>query len=191
MPFDFIIGAIYLPPENSSYVNSNLIDNFNILEREIVKYKNEGKILLCGDFNSRVGNIQDSIQHDSNDPFMPLPINYTPDICVAKRNNLDSLTNAYGRSLIDLCIGSDLCIINGRVSGDHLGNITCVKTKYVFDENSIELFKNSLRSHECVNKLASFCTTAYLNDRDGINTATNDLTDIVKKPLVDHYILCI
>ncbi len=240
IPFDFIIGAIYLPPENSSYVNSNLIDSFSILEREIVKYKNEGKILLCGDFNSRVGNIQDSIQHDSNDPFMPLPINYIPDICVAKRNNLDSLTNSYGRSLIDLLIGNDLCIINGRIRGDHLGNITCVKTKgvstvdfniiekdifhivnslivlpltiysdhkplslelaisfkctneesipmskcpakYVFDENSIESFKNSLRSHESVNKLASFCNTSYTNDRDGINTATNDFTDIVKE----------
>ncbi len=65
--------------------------------------------------------MQDSIPSDSNDPHIPLPISYTLDNAINRRNNLDTLTNNYGKCLIDLCIGNNLCIINGRVNGDLLG----------------------------------------------------------------------
>ncbi len=240
MPFNLMIGTIYLPPENSSYTKSNLVDNYRILEKEILKYKQQGKVLLCGDFNSRVGNMQDYIHSDSNDPHIPLPISYAPDKPIAKRNNLDTLVNNYGKCLIDTCIGNDLCIINGRVDGDRLGNVTCVKTngvstvdfniiekdllhmvkslivlpltiysdhkpsslqimlsykrtveddlnmspcppKYLFNGDSVDTYKHALRNADSSELITNFNQCHFNTNREGIDSATENFTLIVKE----------
>ena len=44
------------------------IDYFTILIENISKYQDKGKIILCGDFNSRIGNLIDLISNDEQDP---------------------------------------------------------------------------------------------------------------------------
>ncbi len=127
-PSDVYLGAIYIPPEKSSFTVNNALDNWDIIEREITDFKNKGKVLLCGDFNSRTGLLKDHIALDSCDNFPHLPRNYDPDPeNIRNRCNLDTTINNYGRQLIDVCNGQFLCILNGRVIGDYFGNYTCLK----------------------------------------------------------------
>ncbi|CAG2241076.1 unnamed protein product [Mytilus edulis] len=56
---------------------------FTQLQNEIMQFKHQGEILICGDFNARTGGLQDYIQNDDgNENFIdcPVPINYSPDI---------------------------------------------------------------------------------------------------------------
>lgn len=44
---------------------------------------------------------------------------------VLPRRSVDSKVCAFGRSLLSLCMSSDLIIVNGRVQGDEMGAHTC------------------------------------------------------------------
>ena len=46
-----------------------------------------------------------------------------------ERNSLDNIYNTQGEQLLNLCIASQLRILNGRFVGDLLGNMTCFKPK--------------------------------------------------------------
>jgi hypothetical protein len=46
------------------------------------------------------------------------------DIAQCKRNNKDKISNNFGRSLVQLCGTNDMCIINGRKTGDNDGEFT-------------------------------------------------------------------
>ena len=74
---------------------------------------------MCGDFNARIGTVEDFIdnKHLEDDIFAPFSFD--------QRLSQDLQINAYGKSLIDLCIGNNLIILNGRTNGDLLGQFTC------------------------------------------------------------------
>ena len=123
---DIYLCAIYIPPITSNHYDNDFIN----LEREINNFSNKGKIILLGDFNSRTGNSPDYIQNDSKDinnftNSNLLPDNYQIDKCF-KRLSCDKVTNSQGNNLLDLCISSQLRILNGRYFGDILGNYTCM-----------------------------------------------------------------
>ena len=66
---DIYIALCYIVPTNSSYNSS---DTFDVLEREIHKYSTLGKIILGGDFNSRLGcKFKDYFISDSNH-YLPI-----------------------------------------------------------------------------------------------------------------------
>ncbi|CAB3983013.1 Hypothetical predicted protein [Paramuricea clavata] len=77
-----------------------------------------GKILLCGDFNARTGTLNDFIDNEFPENDFQIPI------AIEKRCSKDSHNN-YGRSLLDLCVGNNLIILNGRTKGDFTGQYTC------------------------------------------------------------------
>ena len=58
---DNYVCSTYIPPSNSSREKNVQKDNFRILNETITKYRNLGKVILCGDFNSRVGILPDFI----------------------------------------------------------------------------------------------------------------------------------
>ena len=62
----FILGAVYLPHENSKYHYSGLFDD---LSYDICKIKSKYDLpfILIGDFNSRTGTMDDFITMDQND----------------------------------------------------------------------------------------------------------------------------
>ncbi len=87
-----------------------------------MRYAQLGDILICGDLNSRVGSLRDYVTVDDKDE-VPLPKNYEPDTFGTGRVTLDTLYyNCYGRWLLDLCLSSKICILNGRCNGDLVGS---------------------------------------------------------------------
>ena len=81
---------------------------------------NQGKVLLCGDFSARTGNLDGLI---FDDPFRNTE-NFTP-INVPKRTSRDTQVNTYRKSLNELCIGNNLIPLNDRTKGDLIGQFTC------------------------------------------------------------------
>ena len=65
------------------------------------EYQNEGLICVCGDFNSRCGDLDDLIR--GVDEF-------------CDREVIDFSLNKYGKILIDFFINTNMCLSNGRRS---------------------------------------------------------------------------
>ena len=78
---DIYLCFIYNPPSNLSYSKSLDDDIFDLLEKDIEKYWEKGRIILAGDMNSRTGNEQaDFIQEDCGNDFSQIFDNYNPDL---------------------------------------------------------------------------------------------------------------
>jgi hypothetical protein len=106
----------YIPPTVLDY------DILDCIEGDIVKYKNLDDIILCGDFNARVGSMSD---FKRNDDFLPLSDDYCKDTCVTERICQNSVIDNRGKGLIDICIGNQLRMLNDRMFGDMFGKCTC------------------------------------------------------------------
>ena len=53
---DIYLAGVYIWGENSSAYNSIDVDFFNFLQNDIDDFHSQGKVMLCGDWNARVGN---------------------------------------------------------------------------------------------------------------------------------------
>jgi hypothetical protein len=116
---DIYICLVYAKPTGET-------DIFNQIEAGITAYSSIGEILLLGDFNSRTGSLVDHIVND-NAKNLPLPDDYAEDEYIP-RGNCDDKVNAFGQILVDICISSQLRILNGRHIGDSLGFYISFKT---------------------------------------------------------------
>lgn len=67
-----------------------------------------GHIFICGDFNSRIGDMQDIEGVDD----------------IQCREDLDYNVNKYGHLLIDVLQSSNMCTLNGR--NNSVDNYTCI-----------------------------------------------------------------
>ena len=99
-------------------------DLINLLENDILLYKAKGDIMICGDLNARTGSQQDFIL-DVGMGHLPLYQNYNIYNYSISRQRKDKNVDARGRSLLDICIGNQLRILNGRCFGDMFGQYTC------------------------------------------------------------------
>ena len=123
---DIYLCFLYNSPVNSTYTNSLDIDLLDLIEKDIIRYSEIGKILIAGDINARTGTCNfDFIDQDSTDSFIPLYEDYTPDNLIDIRYSKDSVLNSRGKELNDLCVQTGLRILNGRVRGDYIGELTC------------------------------------------------------------------
>lgn len=120
---DIYLCTVYIPPKSSNNTDGEIFDNLRL---DLISYSNTGYIVLMGDFNSRTNMLNDYIQHDHycNIESDILPDFYIHDNEELIRNNCDSSINENGQSLIDMCIESQLRILNGRMLGDSLGYYT-------------------------------------------------------------------
>ena len=120
---NLLILATYVNDITSTYYDDRI---FEELHQDILHFSNENTpILLTGDFNGRTGTLDD-IFADEN--FMELPIpppNTFPNLPL--RRNCDTQSNSHGRKIIQLCQTFDFKILNGRTTGDKIGNITYFK----------------------------------------------------------------
>ena len=123
---DIHIACVYFSPRSSSIHLQNQVDIMEVLENEIVKKSQSGKVMLIGDMNARTGDLPDvitgknlnNIDTSIEDQFYePLPT----------RRNSDLQTCSRGRQLAELCISTNLVIMNGRAFGDSFGKFTCHK----------------------------------------------------------------
>ena len=73
---------------------------------DVYSYQDEGLVFICGDFNSRTGDLDDFISGIDDVPT---------------RNVIDFSTNAYGELFIDFLLNTNMCMLNGR---------NCIKNDY-------------------------------------------------------------
>ena len=133
---DFIIGAVYIPPESSRFFN---IEELSVFDSEINSMCNEYEnVIIAGDTNGHTSDCDDFIIPDlalkhlidfddlSEDAYTQLQSfniqNYNVDL---QRKSCDRKTNSIGNTLLDCCKNNNLCILNGRCFSDrNIGNFT-------------------------------------------------------------------
>jgi exonuclease III len=110
---NFILGSVYIPGYDSKFADEN---DFDKISEDILtlKEKYNCPFILMGDFNSRTGNLTDSIDTK---------------LCPATpRVNKDKKIDTYGRNLVKMCNNLNLKILNGSLGSDNgIGNFTCHK----------------------------------------------------------------
>ena len=119
----------YLAPSCSSYVLRHNLDILPQLEKDIEYYSNLGDILIKGDMNARIGT--ETNQIDNNNKYINIP-HYVSHNKIS-RQSYDNKSNARGKELLDMCISSNLSILNGQTFGDYLGKFTC----FQYNGNSV------------------------------------------------------
>ena len=121
MKTDLYICHVYIAPTKSdSDLSNEIIDH---IERDINEHQYYGNIIICGDLNARTGSLTDYIS--SEDKYTTSDDEYRKDIQILKRRNMDMKVDARGKRVIELCIASQLRILNGRKLGDLNGSFTC------------------------------------------------------------------
>ena len=130
-PIEFILGAVYIPCQDSTYHDDYI---FEEIESDLVSFNADYNvpIILMGDFNSRTGSLSDLLDLEQNifeADYLDVESNISQKLesfgIPPNRSNLDQNTNQNGNSLIDLCQCLDLKIVNGRCGSDKgIGNFT-------------------------------------------------------------------
>ena len=124
------IFVCYLPPQNSIWGKEsealfahliNMLYNTSYLDC----------IVICGDFNARIGNLQDFVSGIDNLP---------------NRNVIDQIKAGHGESFIEFVKDAKLCILNGRITPE-FDDYTCVSGKGASIVDYIMTRHNTL--HNC------------------------------------------
>ena len=147
----FTVCVCYLPPNGSSrYVNAHEV--YDQLLTNIHEYQHAGQYIICGDFNSRNGDVPDHIEG----------VDILP-----SRNVLDITKNSYGEFLCKFLIDSNRCILNGR---------QCINNDFTFvsmrGRSAVVYFIVPYENLEkCNNKV--FRPTDVFNPSNGIELRLN------------------
>ena len=95
-----IIAVVYVPPDGSSNLHVADLDvRFSKLTARVAAAQLEGDVLLAGDFNARVGHLEESTR-------------------ARQRGCTDDTVNVHGRRLIRLCSETGTLLCTGRLPGD-------------------------------------------------------------------------
>ena len=121
---DIYVCCLYLPPSNSEYLKTQDIDIFYLLRSDIIKYSTRGNLILIGDFNSRLGNYQETLTFINNENEQE-PDQKFERVELPHRSFQVTEKNTSGRKLIQLLNESNLISLNGRKIGDTSGKFTC------------------------------------------------------------------
>jgi hypothetical protein len=105
------ICVVYLPPHGSSR-NMDASAFFEDLHTQIFTYQNDGKFLIMGDFNSRIGDRPDFIEGIDNVP---------------ERDIIDTKQNAYSDLFCEFLISANCVVLNG--TSNHSHDFTFVSTR--------------------------------------------------------------
>ena len=124
---NFIIGGVYNSPINSSYTKRQDKDLFVKIQNKLQTFPLDEYIIIGGDFNARVGNMQYFIEEsDEEKALLNLPENYIISRYKKVRCNQDQHKNTFGEKLIDMATSTNLKILNGRIIGDLSGRYTYI-----------------------------------------------------------------
>ena len=131
---NLVIGAVYIPPQNSSYMKENIWELVSKEMRKYVELYGDSYFILTGDFNAYTGisdgefeevgdNWRSNVSRDpSESPW------YYDDLKIGKRQSKDQnrRRNKWGSNLLDFCVNEKMVIVNGRLGEDEeVGNFTC------------------------------------------------------------------
>lgn len=137
-----LFGAVYIPPESSSYSSMSIFDD---IENDIINLNSDNKYRICllGDFNAHTSDANDFVCINEHicDAFsldditrQSLHKSLLEDLGITtSRHSLDkSKINNYGTRLLSLCKSLDIHIANGRLHKDkNIGALTCKNTSIV------------------------------------------------------------
>ena len=117
---NLLVSAQYVPPVSSKYYGENSLETFR---EDILNFCDENTpTIFVGDFNARTGSIPDNLEIDLN--FDHAEMDQSE---FRARNNCDEIVTTQGKNLVNILIGRNLRIMNGRTNGDSLGNFTTFK----------------------------------------------------------------
>ncbi len=161
--FTIVLFACYLPPENSVWGRDPTSFYAHIIS-QIYLNQNADAIVLCGDFNSRIGNMSDIVEGVDDIPA---------------RRVLDKVKKAPGETFIEFVKDSKLAILNGRVNVED-DNYTFVSSR---GKSVVDYF---LVPHECLQFCEKFSVqlVSYLIEK---SNSENVLGPQCKPP--DHSVL--
>ena len=121
---DIYLACAYVPPESSNYAKASCYEE---LENELLIFNKISKyVLLTGDLNAHTSTKADIIQSDvTEDMFFNIqtenvPINPTEsllqslNIPLNRQSDDKHNTNNWGNKLIECCLNTGICILNGR-----------------------------------------------------------------------------
>ena len=134
---EIIIGGVYIPPEGSTiYLNSRYgNDVLNELREDLACFLDRTPFVsVCGDFNSRTGDMKDFEEPVNGknsslitdlDTVSRIPSNMQNKWSIKHRLCRDKKVNAYGKDLINLCRASSIRIMNGFFDESITDRFTC------------------------------------------------------------------
>ena len=119
---DLCLCLIYYSPKST-------VNFIELLGKDITeKYNKKWDILLAGDVNARTGSCPEFIENDTS-THIPIPNHcYNVDFVKERRVSQGTMTYSRGKELLELCIGNQLRILNGRRFGNTTGRFTYFKT---------------------------------------------------------------
>ena len=156
----FIIVAMYLPPEQTSW-GRNASEFYAHILKIVYEHSQCDDILLAGDVNSKIGELTDFVPEvDSN---------------ITARKILDKTTNRHGKEFIEFLIEAKLCVCNGRITPSH-NNYTFIHSrgKSIIDYIVVPL--------DSISKCLEFqvCTSReFINRFCNISDANTDLSKMI------------
>ena len=151
--FSFLIFCCYLPPDGSLYANPDSF--YSQLIQSIYLNSNVDLLIMCGDFNSRIGKEQDFINNIDSVPML---------------RNIDTVKNVFGDTFLEFLKDLHLCIINGRVTPEN-HNFTCINSKGMSVVDYFVTFHDNLNSikrcetHTMAETIAKFDLFTILGER--------------------------
>ena len=116
-----IVGAVYIPGENSIHVDKN---DYDVICEDIVLLYSmyDCPFVLLGDFNSRTSTLNDFSSQTDIVSFLE------KSGITTERYNCDKKRDSNGIDLIKLCNDLNFGIVNGRFGSDQkIGQFTCIK----------------------------------------------------------------
>ena len=162
------MGFIYIPPTNSSYSSK---DVFGELENEISIKKATGRVLLAGDFNSRMpANFKDYVMNLDDYNYEPI---------TTSRKNEDPNINSYGIRLLEMCRNTGIQIVNGR---EPHSSLTSCRTCYKW--NGASTVDWLLSEPSFFNHIAKFSIMEKRIDSDHRALYFEIKTNVVEKQII-------
>ena len=125
---DIVLVNVYDSQVNSSYKKNKAVgddETIDQIEEFLSGISFECSVMLLGDFNARIANLEDIIERSDLIDSISCENRVRVDIPV--RRNTDTKINTKGRPFTDLVKAHDLIILNGRTLGDIFGSPTCFK----------------------------------------------------------------
>ena len=177
---NLFLGITYVSPIYSSIYNTNphMKNTFECLKKQLASFNKDDLIILGGDFNARTGNLKDFILDDNINNYVTLPEFYKSDTFARERINQDKIINKFGEELRELCISTNLKILNGRTLGDLTGQFTyickngCSTVDYILasedimtDNDIITYFKVANLNHLSDHRLTRSEECCFYSDR--------------------------
>ncbi len=98
---DLYICFLYIPPNSATSYKSGVSLNFESLQTECASFDEKGLVLILGDVNGRTNDVNDFIENEELDSYLPVDDQYLPDSTLDKSINSDkSPLNGSGSAMI-------------------------------------------------------------------------------------------